>query len=229
MLRNPPLLRIPQSHELTSPVAPAAPLGRHNRPTPRSPTPFTHPGLTHACGPDSPFPLGASSRVLPSAWMALLHTVPSGPGHRLPQPQPAPHLLAGLPHPPGTSSSFLAFPVTNTIFFPANEAAMASPGHLAARGSPSASSCRHFRMAAEGDGLACEPGKGSFGIPTRASYGEDSLSALGAERLLWAPGVLAQTPGEQSALFPEEHPGARDARREENGAVECRGLSESGG
>lgn len=75
--------------------------------------------------------------------------------------------------------------------------------------------------------MACEPGKGSFGIPTRASYGEDSLSALGAERLLWAPGVLAQTPGEQSALFPDEHPGARDARREENDAVLCARMPRS--
>lgn len=180
---------------------------------PAGPTLRSHSAPPPACFPPPGWPFSTPS--------------PAGLATGYPQPQPAPHLLAGLPHPPGTSSSFLAFPVTNTIFFPAKEAAMVSPGRLAARGSPSTSSCRHFRMAAEGDGLACEPGKGSFGIPTRASYGDDSLSALGTDRPLWAPGVLAQTPGEQRALFPDEHPGARDARREENGAVLCGRMQRS--
>lgn len=104
---------------------------------------------------------------------------------------------------------------------------MASPGHLAARGSPSTSTCRHFRLAAEGDGLACEPRKGSFGNRRAPSTAMTALSALGADRPLWAPGVLAPTPGEQSGLFPDEHPGARDARREENGAVLCARVQRS--
>lgn len=177
-----------------------APLCTRNRPTPRSPTPFTHPGLTHACGADSPFPLGASSRVLPSAWMALLHPIPSWPGHSLP-PTPA------CPPPPGrppTSSGhllqLLGVPRDKHDLLPRQGGRHGEPRSPRGPRKPLHLELQALPVAAEGDGLACEPGKGSFGIPTRASHGDDSLSALGTDRPLWAPGVLAQMP--RGAEFP---------------------------
>lgn len=147
--------------ELTSPVPGTAPLCTRGRPTPRGSIPSTNLATTHPSGSDSPFP---PPRLLPRA--SLLLEAPSQPylsqpGH-VPSPPHYSHLLAGLPHPPSTSSSFLAFPVTNTIFFPAKDAAMAIPVYCA--GVPEVSlylSCRHFRMAAEGAGWLppCDPGK----------------------------------------------------------------------
>lgn len=87
--------------------------GTQGRLTQRDPTRSTRLGL----------PLRA-----PSAWKSLLRPIPSGPYHMLPTPR---RLLVGLPRPPVTSSSFLAFPVTNTIFFPAKGAAMPAPDYPA--------------------------------------------------------------------------------------------------
>lgn len=81
------------------------------------PDPFRTLCPTHPCGAGAPRPLRGSSAcfLLPESGSP-------------PRPQPPP---AGLPHPPGTSSSFLAFPVTNTSSFPAKEAAMVSMSNLA--------------------------------------------------------------------------------------------------
>lgn len=85
-----------------------------------APTPHTQPfdSAAPSCTTHPVLPLRFPSSTLYPAGLATRYATPS-------------RLLARLPHPLGTSSSFLAFPVTNTIFFPAKEAAMVMPGDRA--------------------------------------------------------------------------------------------------
>lgn len=100
------------------------PLRKRSGPTPRGTTSLQIP-------PIPPRPTLRSASAAPPACFAphgsLFRLLPSQPCHRLPFHR----LLVGLRHPPVTSSSFLAFPVTNTIFFPAKEAAMVIPSYPA--------------------------------------------------------------------------------------------------
>ena len=89
----------------------------------RAVQPLPHLSQTYPGRSASPLPLRVSSYMLPPPGRYFSADLTTS--------YPPSRLLAGLPHPTGTSSSFLAFPVTNTIFFPAREAAMASLGYLA--------------------------------------------------------------------------------------------------
>ena len=185
------------------------PLRKRSGPTPRGTTPLQIP-------PIPPRPTLRSASAAPPACFAppgsLFRLLPSQPCHTLPFHR----LLVGLRHPSVTSSSFLAFPVTNTIFFPAKEAAMVIPRYPA-----DPPEVLLLRVAGTSDYrrkgiirfLSCGPRKASCGLCCggRGCGGDcgksGSLGTFGQERLSGHPEALLRPPVARRP-FLDEQPGA---------------------
>lgn len=155
---------------------------------------------------------------------SLFRLLPSQPCHTLPFHR----LLVGLRHPPVTSSSFLAFPVTNTIFFPAKEAAMVIPSYPA--GPPEVLLLRvagtsDYRRKGIMRFTTCGPRKASCGLCCVARAAAATVATVTA----WAPLGRNVSLGIQNPcsdpLFWMSSLGPPRARREEKGLPSLIGIA----